>query len=229
MAGRRGQDEEGYEEEGYGPPEKKNNTPLIVGIVAGAVVLIIVIIVIASSGGDEQQPDRRRNRGIEARGNQPMAPLPPGPTPAPVPYNPFPGSDVPAEKPKPKRTTMSAGVWGETIDGLKLYASAGYGGDFYDYEDPVSKKAFERVKSLGANAYPYLIAFITDPDPQRGRGAVVALKNLNGDPRKGKSPGRLNPNTCQSYASEWMQILGIDSARVESARQELGIGKAQGD
>lgn len=218
---RGGAEHEEYDDEGYGPPPKKNNTALIVGIVAGLVLLLVIIIVVASNKSDPPPP-RQARTGLDV-----------APTPTPTPFSPmapsnptpvYPGPDVkpPTAEVKPKSSgVLSPKVWEETIDSLKLYSSGGYGSDFYEYHDPQAIQAFERVKRLGEKAYPYLVAYITDPEPQRGRAAVVALKCLNGDPWKGAGPARLNPGNASQYAAEWKQILNLSDADVAAAEAQI--------
>jgi hypothetical protein len=216
--GARGAEDEEYDEEGYGPPPKKSNTALIVGIVAGVALLLVIIIVVATSGGGERPPLQART-GLDSKPAatpfNPMAPANPAPA--------YPGPDVaPPADSKPKSSgVLSPKVWEETIDALKLYSSGGFGSEFYEYSDPNAVQAIERVRRLGDKAFPYLVAYITDQEPQRGRAAVVALKNLNGDPRKGAGPARLNPGNAAQYAAEWKQILGLSDAEVSAAESQI--------
>lgn len=233
---RPGAEEIEEDEEGFAPPEKKSKTGLIIGISIGVVALVGIIVAVAVSGGDEPQQARRGKRGHRKK---PTAPAvlpantgnPMGDTPVQPGVNPFGGTNAGGDTPKPKPAAKPAkkvwnkGTWETTIDGLKQYSSQGYGSGFYEFVHPNARNAWARLQGLNkADAYPYLIAYIADPDPQRARGAIVALKMLCGDPRKGKNPSEFKPGAAASFQAEWKQILGVSDAAVSAAAAELGIG-----
>lgn len=113
--------------------------------------------------------------------------------------------------------------WNEAIDGLKFYSAAGYGSGFYEFVHPSARAAWEKVRRLGREAYPYLIAYIADPDLRRGRGAIVALKSLCGDPRKGRKAEALKPGARTAFQEEWKRILKVKDEDVRRAMDYLGI------
>jgi len=221
--GARGDEGDEGDEEGYGPPPKKSNTGLIIGIVAGVVVVLVVVIIVVTSGGKERPlPQPRTGMDRTAGPAAPTGPISPAPVFVP------PTSENPdADKADQRQKIFGGGAltpqrWEETINALKRYSSGGYGSEFYgEYEDPEAKMAFDRVKSLGPKAYPYLVADMADPEIQRGKGAIVALKFLCGDQRKGGNVAKLNPGNCGQYQSEWKQILGVSDADVQAADSQI--------
>lgn len=221
--GGRGGDE-GDEEGGrYAPPEKKKNTGLIVGICVGAVVLVgLIIIIVASSGNKSRGPIAPR-----AKIDDDMTASAPPPPPAPVDPTPVVPSG-PAEPPPGAGSNLKPGAaapkgraqWDKYIDGLKKFGIKNPDPPFYEFEaddiDPECKHAWQIVKRMGSNAYPYLLHYLADEDPQRVRGAAAALWTLL------NLPGRMpKPGQGVALQGELKSKCGVSDADIQKAAEEL--------
>jgi hypothetical protein len=77
----------------------------------------------------------------------------------------------------------------------------------YTYEespDNNGKKAFEQVKKMGKAAYPFLVKYILDEDPDRMKTAIIVLHMLTGYP-----PHLYKPTEAQKAYREWLDNLGL--------------------
>jgi hypothetical protein len=223
-AGAAGAGGEEDEEGGYGVPEKKkSNTPLIVGIVAGAVILVGVIIIIVASG-----PKKTANYAQKTVSDEPPAakpasdpnPLPPPPTPN-VGENPA-GDPTDALRDKIRGASGAKGRewWDKTVDGLKMCGIKNQDPLFWEFEndiDPTCKMAFDNVKRMGTNAYPYLLVYLTDSDPSRASGAGACLFTLANKPAR-----RVKPGNAAAIQGELKGLLNVSDDAIRKAEQDLG-------
>ena len=87
--------------------------------------------------------------------------------------------------------------WDRTMQALRA------GGAFDDTTRPEGQ-AFQRVRSMGRSAHPYLLEFIDDEDTGLGRAAVAVLNKLTGRDPPGALP---NENTKSGIKAEWEHWL----------------------
>lgn len=203
---------------------KKRNTGLIVGIVVGiAVVLVAVIAFLATGGGKSPPPPASRAarpptppRPPEA-GQPPTAPLPP-PSPPPPTTQP----SAPASEPRrASRAPRDRRTWDRIVGGLKKHATKGFDTGRWEFEhdvDPDCARAFADVKGMGPDAYPYLLAYLTNEDPMSVQAAAAALWTLLD--REGRKPRR---DEGAAMRAQMMPLLDVTEDDVRRAMKDLGM------
>jgi hypothetical protein len=90
----------------------------------------------------------------------------------------------------------------------------------YEFEaediDPSCKDAWRTVKGMGSSAYPYLLVYIADEDPQRGQAAAAALRTL------AEKPGPLpKPGTGAEFQKQIKEELKISDEDLKKAEETL--------
>lgn len=207
------------------PREKKRNTGLIVGIVAAvAVVLVVVIAIVATRGdGGGKAPPQSASRVARPTAPPPAAGSPPPVTSTPSP--PPPPSIQPAAPPsEPRRASRAPRerrTWDRIVGGLKKHASKGFDSGRWEFEhdvDPDCARAFAEVKGMGADAYPYLLAYLTNEDPMSVQAAAAALWTLLD--RDGRKPRR---DEGAAMRAQMMPLLSVTEEDVRRAMKDLGM------
>lgn len=224
---RGGEEEDG--EGGYAPPEKKSKTGLIVGIVVGAVVLVgLIIIIVVSNKPKNTGPIARHDDNAPAA-KQPIIPPntnSPGTNPSSPKIPDTTGTTGEGEDKLREKLRGGAvkgrGRWDLIMDGLKMFGSKGYDSGFYEFEqevDPSCTQAWNSVKRMGTTAYPYLLVYLLDEDPQRMRGAAAALWTLA--QKQGRMP---KPGNAAAMQSELKGLLQVSDDSLKAAEAELKGG-----
>lgn len=114
---------------------------------------------------------------------------------------------------EPKKFEASQFDWPKMMRDLKHFSMSKNpqreGPYVYDPEEGQGYNAYRKLEEMGAfksDAYPYLIAYITSPDPSHRRAAIVALNQLTGA-SLWKFPA--NDSEAQKTQKEWMAALNI--------------------
>lgn len=114
---------------------------------------------------------------------------------------------------EPKKFEVSQFDWPKMMRDLKHFSRSKdpqREGPFgYDPEQGQGYNAYRKLEEMGpfkADAYPYLIAYITSPDPMHRQAAIVALNKLTGA-SLWKFPA--NDTEAQKAQKEWMAALNI--------------------
>lgn len=107
------------------------------------------------------------------------------------------------------RPTPNDEYWDKLIVDLGGYQlTLGKGSEskygYEENEDNVGKRAFDKVKSMRKKAYPYLLKYILDEDPQRMKTAIVVLSMLTGH-----APRIPKPSQKEAAYREWLGYLGL--------------------
>jgi hypothetical protein len=202
---------------------KKSKTGLIVGVVVGvAVVLVAIIAIVMTRGGEAKPPAAPAARG--PRPAPPVSPFPVSPTPAPVPAAPVPVPSVETSAPDPRRASRAPRdrrTWDRIVGGLKKHASKGFDTGRWEFEhevDPDCARSFSDVKGMGPDAYPYLLAYLTNEDPMSVQAAAATLWTLLD--REGRKPRR---DEGAAMRAQFMLLLNVSENDLRRAMQDLGM------
>jgi hypothetical protein len=187
-------------------PEPESRNGLFVGLGIGAVAVVAVIVFFTMGNTPPPEPPPRSNAPKEPVAWKPN--LPPS-SEKPIVLGSGTGS-----KDEPKATQLSKPA--ETVDNVNwdaMIRDLRSGGGF-DHMDRPEGVAFAKVKSFGKAAYPKLIKYIDDEQPEFGIAAVAVLNALTGRDSplpKGVTKGKIK--------AEWEEWLKSEGARPDAPKQ----------
>ncbi len=102
------------------------------------------------------------------------------------------------------KVDLSMMPWDKWMSSLSHYSMMAEGKLGYPKDSP-EYTVYEKVEKLGKAAYPYLIKYVDNEDPNWAKGAVVALRNLTGI----TAPLPKNPEEGKASRAKYIKELGL--------------------
>ncbi|RPH48442.1 MAG: hypothetical protein EHM91_04335 [Planctomycetota bacterium] len=191
-------------------PKESSNSGLFIGLGIGAVAVIAVVVAFTMGNTPPPEPPPR----MASTSREPVVFKPNLPASSDKPIVLGSGS---GGKDEPKATQISKPA--ETVDNVNwdaIIRDLRSGGGF-DHADRPEGVAFQKVKAFGKAAYPKLIKYIDDEQPEFGIAAVAVLNALTG--RDSPLPKGVTKGKIKGEWEEWQKADGAAAPKPDAPKQ----------